>query len=117
FSQNCVYPDVPKGEIYLFAYDVDYSSLAAGYGYTFTNASCVGAQPQEWESQLVLGSAPDGADIFWGKVSLTRTVNPSHSWGDESLTPRVVQGQYMQITGSMLLEQARGLSRVLSVFI
>jgi hypothetical protein len=117
FTQNCVFPDVPKGELYIFEYDIDYTSLGSSYGYTFRNASCVGARPQEWDDQIVLGAVPDGADIFWGKISLTRTVSPTHSWGTESMTPRVVQGQYMQLTGSILLEQVRGLSRVLSVFI
>ena len=117
FSQNCAFPDVPKGEIYFYGYDVNYSALAGGYNYAFTNISTVGARPQEWSNQIVLGAVPAGADIFWGRISLTRTVSPSHAWGNESLTPRVVQGQYMQITGSILLEQVRGLSRVLSVFI
>ncbi|QDZ10512.1 hypothetical protein [Devosia ginsengisoli] len=117
FSRNCVFPDVPKGEGYVYNFDVDYSALAESYGYVFNNASCVLAKPQEWENQITLGAIPDGADIFWGKALLNRTVGPSHSWGVESLTPRIRMNDYIQITGSFLLEQVRGLSRALSVFI
>ena len=117
FSRNCVFPDVPKGEGYQFFFDIDYSALAESYGCVFSNASVVLARPQEWENQLVLGAVPDGADIFWGKALLNRTVGPSHAWSVESLVPRVRMNDYIQITGSFLLEQVRALTRVLSVFI
>lgn len=115
FSQNCAFPDVPKGEIYVWEYDV--RNIPGGYNVVVDNVSCVGARPQDWETQIVLGTVPAGADIFWGKITLSRIVGPSHPWGNESLATRVTQNQAMQITGSMLLEQVRGLSRVLSVFI
>src|SRR5690606_16048208 len=90
---------------------------ASKWNYLFNNASCVGAMPQEWSNSIVLGPAPAGADIFVGRISLDRTVSPSHSWANESLTPRVPMGQSIQITGSLLLEQVRGFCRSLSVYI
>ncbi|MEO9297558.1 hypothetical protein [Devosia alba] len=115
FTTSAVYPDVPKGEGYVWEYHV--VKEPGGYSVAVDNSSSVLARPQEWTNQLVLGAVPAGADIFIGRISLNRTVAPTHSWSSEALVPRVPMNQAMQITGSILLEQVRGLGRVMSVFI
>ncbi len=115
FSANAVFPDVPKGEIYMLQWNILYS--ASKWNFLFNNASCVGAQPQEWSNQIILGPAPAGADTFIGRASLNRTVSPTHSWANEALVPRVTQNQFFQLSGSVLLEQVRGFCRALTVYI
>ncbi|MHA6690606.1 hypothetical protein [Devosia sp. A449] len=115
FAANAVFPDVPKGEIYMLQWNILYS--ASKWNYLFNNASCVGARPQEWTNSIVLGPVPAGADTFIGRVRLNRTVSPTHSWANEALVPRVTQNEFVQLTGSILLEQVRGFCRSLSVYI
>lgn len=120
YSASLAFPDVPKGELYGAAYDIDYTAGGGGpsqYGYDIINVAGVGARPQEWSNTITLGSVPSGAEVFIGRATLSRTVAPSHGWVNGTISPRVPMGVGIQITGSFTLEQELGFGRGLSIYI
>ena len=117
YSFNAAYPDVPKAEVYFWSWVSSYSSGAGEYGWGCTGIAAVGARPQEWSNTLVLGAAPAGADIFLGRAKLTRSVNPSHNWVNQPLVAPPFNDVWVPINGSMMLEEAWGFGRALSVYI
>ncbi|RYE44615.1 MAG: hypothetical protein EOP21_07070, partial [Hyphomicrobiales bacterium] len=80
------FPDANKVQLYQWRYRV---TRGAGDNFiTGREAGCaVGALPQEWSGQVTLAAALSGADIFIGRVVLTRTASPSHTWLAQPLSP------------------------------
>lgn len=115
FSANINFPDVPKREIYGFSWLSRYNFFEEVYRGDLSAHSFVGAAPQEWNNTIILGSVPNGADDFMGRISLTRTSSPSHSWWDSPMTVLPPQGVPIQLAGSILLEQQYGFARALTI--
>lgn len=72
---------------------------------------------EEVESEVVVSSVPDGADFFIGLIKLNRTVDPTHSWCGQSLTPLQKEGEWLPWYGSGMVEAALGLTRLLHLYI
>lgn len=115
FSVSAVYPDANKAGVY--SWSSRYVKVSSNLRVLSWGAYGVGALPQEYSVDYVLGAVPAGADIFLGRIALSRTVGPTHDWAGRPLTPLVPLGVYMPINGSLMLEQGFGISRAMSVLI
>lgn len=118
FTGSISFPDATKNQLYSWAYFIrrsaspDFESQFRGDVSWF---SAVGARPQEWSSTVVLGAAPAGADLFVGRIVLSRTSAPSHTWAGQTISPVMPTGVQIQLGGSMLIELAPGLARALTI--
>lgn len=84
------------------------------------SCSCmITALPEETVTDTVLMAAPAGADFFIGRVKISRTTAPSHTWMGRTLGVLPVQSQWMPIPGSFsaLLESEINVSRAMHIFI
>lgn len=115
YNVNAVYPDAAKAGVY--SWTGRYIKVSANLRVMVWGTYGVGAVPQEYSFDYNLGAAPAGADIFLGRISLSRTVSPTHNWGSRPLTPLIPQGVYMPINGSLMVEQGFGIARAMSVYI
>lgn len=117
-SFSAVFPDAQKNAIRLWSYSVEYRALVTPpYLWECYGMAAVGAQNQEWSNIIDLGPAPSGANMFLGKAQITRTVSPTTTWAGTPLDAPPFNGQWVPINGSMILEQALGISRAMSIYI
>ena len=72
---------------------------------------------QELETAITLKSAPAGANVFFGQVRFTRTVEPTHTWYGRTIPTLQKQGEWIPWFGSGLMEQALGLTRIMHLAI
>lgn len=72
-------------------------------------------RPQEYLASQTLIAAPAGADIFVGRVRLSRTTDPSHTWLGSTLTVLVKEDEWIPWTGSALLEAGLGMARAMHI--
>lgn len=114
YSTDIDFPHVNKTQLYQYEYSVTWAT-GSNYAATRKARSVVGALPQEWSNTVVLGAAPAGADLFVGRISLTRTTHPSHTWRGADITPLLPSGKYFQLTGTVLVEAALGISRAVTI--
>lgn len=117
YSFSAAYPDALKGRIGMWRWFSSYTSLGEAYGYAVIGGSLVGARSQEWNNTIALGPVPAGANLFVGRVRVTRTVSPSHTWLGETLAAPAIAGKWTPLHGSMILERAWGFARALSIYI
>lgn len=73
--------------------------------------------PQEYESSQTLMVAPDGADIFFGFVRVSRTTAPTHTWYGQTIGPLQKESQWIPWIGSGIMEAACGLTRIMHLVI
>lgn len=113
------FPDILKDFHYNWRHGFDYTS--GGGGLVAFDSACfcnLTALPQEFQNQADIATAPVGADIFVGKLILTRTHAPSHTWNGVAIQPKQPQGlQIPFVSGSLLLEAEVGLTRACSIFV
>lgn len=113
------FPDIVKDFQYNWRHGFDYTS--GGGGLVAFDSFCVcnlTARPQEYETESTIVAAPAGADIFVGKVTLTRTGAPSHTWNSVAIQPKQPTGVAIPfISGSLLMEAEVGLARAFSIFV
>ncbi|MFC3704461.1 hypothetical protein ACFOOL_06810 [Devosia honganensis] len=113
FTTDIAFPDANKGQLYTWSYGTNTGPTSIGY---YGNCrTAVGARPQEWSNDVVLASAPTGADLWVGRAMLTHTKAPSHTWLGQTLSPAVPEGAEIQLWGSMVVEIGPGISRGLTV--
>lgn len=113
YSANLNWPDATKSELYQWEYGITRAS-GGNFNATRFARSVVGARPQEWSNNVVLGAIPTGADCFFGRVILNRTIAPSHTWITQTITPMIPQNVAIEIgpgSGSMIIEAAAGIIR------
>jgi hypothetical protein len=115
---NAVFPDVPKGKMYIHGWDLVARSPTTADGSEYARAH-VTALPQEWSNTTVLTAVPPDVDFFAGRVRLNRTVSPSHPWiyNLSNFPPMVKTNEWITLTGSFLLEQTVGFARALSIYV
>ena len=115
---DAVFPDVPKGKMYVHAWDMVARSPTTADGSEWARAH-VTALPQEWSTETNLVAIPADVDFFAGRVRLNRIVSPSHPWlqGLSNLPPMVKTNVWIPLTGSFLLEQSVGFVRALSIYV
>lgn len=116
------YPDPPKDYIYAWRGYQNYGfnpapSTPDSYAQSNTAQVFFTRTPQEWESAQTLMSAPDGADIFFGLLRITRTLDPTHTWYWQTLNTLQPSGVWIPWQGSGMMEVALGLSRALHLSI
>lgn len=114
FTTDIDFPHVNKTQLYQYEYWITQGSLSNSAAERKAR-SVVGALPQEWSNTVVLGAAPAGADLFVGRVAMTRTTSPSHTWRGAGITPLLPAGKFFQLTGTILVEAALGISRAMTV--
>lgn len=115
FTANIDFPNANKSQLYQWQYQIQ---RAPGDNYFAIRIarSVVGALPQEWANTVVLGAAPAGADLFIGRVSMTRTIAPSHTWLTQNISPVIPQGVFMPTDGgSIIVEAAAGIARAMTI--
>lgn len=114
FTGSVSFPDATKNQLYSWEYFI---TRAPGDNFRGDVSwfSAVGARPQEWSSTVVLGAAPAGADLFVGRIVLSRTSAPSHTWAGQTISPVMPTGVQIQLDGSMPIELAPGLARALTI--
>lgn len=114
FSRSITFPDADKVRLDAFRYSV--ARNGGGFRAVGNTRAVVGAHPQEWSEEVVLGDAPKGADLFVGRVELTRTKAPTHPWIGQSIIPFLPQGMQIQVNGgSMIVEAVAGLARAMTI--
>lgn len=115
-SGNVSFPDASKVRLYQWQYRL---SRKPGDEFRMIReaGNAVGALPQEWSSQVTLAPALPGADIFIGRVVLSRTGAPSHAWLGQPLNPVIPMGVAIPITSatSFIVEMGPGISRAMTV--
>lgn len=111
FTSSITFPDAIKTQLYSLQYVI--SDGGGRWGAVGTWYSAVGARPQEWKSTVVLGSAPAGADLWVGRVSLVRTKAPSHTWLGQTID--AIGAQETQLWGSMVVEEGPAIARGLTI--
>jgi hypothetical protein len=118
FAPTLTFPDVAKDICYYWSGSV--VSIGGSPNQQGQACSClITALPEETASDTVLMAAPAGADFFMGRIKISRTGAPSHSWMGRSLGVLPVQSQWMSIPGafSALVESEVNLARAMHVFI
>lgn len=114
YEINIDFPHVNKTILYQFEYTI--RRVTSNQASAVRKArSIIGALPQEWSNTVILGPAPTGADLFVGRVALTRTIAPTHTWGGSDIKTLLPSGQYIQATGTFLVEAALGISRSMTI--
>jgi hypothetical protein len=115
------FPDIVKDFQYNWRHGFDYTAPPGGTKMVAFDSFCVcnlTARPQEYETESTIVAAPAGADIFVGKVTLTRTAAPSHTWNSVAIQPKQPTGVAIPfISGSLLMEAEVGLARAFSIFV
>lgn len=106
------YPDAPKDNF--ITYHNKYVSL--GNSRQESAQSGITATPQQWNAGYILAAMPPKCDHLLVSALLQRTAAPSHDWGYEPLIVRPPQNAWIPMPGSMLLEAAAGISRLLHVY-
>jgi len=115
FTANINYPNATKTRLYQFQYQIQRAPGNEFFAIRIAR-SVVGAKPQEWAETVVLGAAPAGADLFVGRVSMTRTIAPSHTWMTQNISPVIPQGVFMPTDGgSIIVEAAAGIARAMTI--
>lgn len=116
FSTSVAFPDANKTQLYQWQYRV---TRAPGDNFAVIREAitAVGALPQEWSSGPTIAAVPAGADIFIGRIILSRTVSPSHTWLGQPLSPIVPTGVEIPVVGgtSILVEMGPGISRAMTI--
>lgn len=116
FSGSITFPNVTKTRIYLW-----YALVARFVGDNFTvidqAQNIVGAPPQEYSNTTILAPAVSGADIFIGRIQLSRTTSPSHTWLGQPLSTVVPTNVQISLNSAstLLVEMAPGISRALTI--
>lgn len=115
------FPDIVKDFMYNWRHGFDYTNPPGGTKMVAFDSFCVchlTARPQEYEVESTIIAAPPGADIFVGKVVLTRTAAPSHTWNGVAIQPKQAMGVSIPfISGSLLMEAEVGIARACSIFV
>lgn len=116
YSTSLSFPDASKTQLYQWQYRVTRASFE-NFSVIRDAITAVGALPQEWSSVPIISAVPAGADIFIGRIALSRTANPSHTWLGQPLSPIVPTGVEIPVVGgtSILLEMGPGISRALTI--
>lgn len=115
---DIVFPDFSKDYLYQWRHVFSYNSLANQVGYRSDCGTSLTIPKQDFDSETSLVSAPSGADIFVGKIRLTRTSAPSHTWNAETIQPLQPTGVDIPFfSGSLLMEVAFGMSRAFSIYV
>lgn len=113
------FPDITKDFQYNWRHGFDYTS--GGGGMVAFDSFCVcnlTARPQEFEQQTDIATVPTGADIFVGRLALSRTAAPSHTWNGLAIAPKQPMDAWIPfVSGSLLLEAEVGLARACSIFV
>lgn len=115
---NIVFPDIRKGWSYNWRHSYSYTSLGNQVGYSSRCNSFLTALPQEYSDETTVAAAPSGSDIFIGRITLTRTGAPSHTWNGQVIQPLQPVGQIIPfVSGSLLTEAVFGMSRAFSLYV
>ena len=115
FTANIDFPNANKSQLYQFQWQIQRNPGPSYFAIRIAR-SVVGALPQEWANTIVLGAAPAGADLFVGRISMTRTIAPSHTWLTQNISPVIPQGVFMPTNGgTMLVEAAAGIARAMTI--
>jgi hypothetical protein len=115
FTSTLTFPDINKSRLYQWQYRLTRAPFDQFF-MVREAGNAVGALPQEWSSSPVIASAPAGADIFIGRVLLSRTTAPSHTRLGQPLAPAVPTGVEIPLVGgtSMIVETGPGISRAMT---
>lgn len=122
FSTSVSFPH-PVGNDHCYAwsatqtYAFDPSSAPDHYLQQQTAQVFFTSLAEEVETATTLMAAPDGADVFFGMVKLNRTVDPTHAWNGQTLTPLQKEDEWVPWNGSGQIEAALGISRLLHLVI
>jgi hypothetical protein len=114
---SATFPDPEKNWIRWFDWENGYNSLNDTYRVIAVEQPATTVVKQEYNSAPVVIASQTGADFFMGLVSVSRTKAPSHNWRNRSLFVLVPTGVYMNLVGSLILEQAPGFCRALHVYL
>lgn len=119
FSETLSYSNPTFDTIYAWAASQDWvvSGGPDGYSQVNTGQTFFTAVPEEVEVAQDLIDAPDGADCFWGRVTLTRTVAPTHTWCGSTIIPLIKEGKSIPWNGSGKIEAGFGLTRLMHLVI
>ena len=121
FSFNAVFPDVEKGYCRWFQWNNSRTFNASNDTETYQvhteEVPATTAFAQEYAPAEVAIGSQAGADFFMGRMKLLRTAAPSHNWRNLPLVVLPPENVWFNVTGSVLLEQGRGFSRVLHVYL
>lgn len=113
---SAVFPDFSKNYLYNWRHSFSYGGGNVAY-----NSGCAVSltiPPQQWSEETNIVAAPSGADIFVGRLTLTRTAAPNSQWNGENLDPLQPMGVSIPfISGSLLMEAKLGMARALSVYV
>lgn len=112
------FPDFSKDWLYIWSFSSTVGGLGGNqYGWTSQGQTSRTVVPQEWSQVANLMAVPDGCDLFWGRVNITRTGAPSHSWGGQAIDVLPPQNVWVPFNGSMLVEKEDLMARAFSIFI
>lgn len=118
---DAVYPDFTKDYIYTWVHGFRYVKRPnATNDLTYNCAAQTGLTipKQDWQTESTVATAPDGADIWVGRVTLSRTTAPTHSWGGNPIDPlQPMDVAIPFISGSMLMESEVGMARAMSLYV
>ena len=119
YTFNASFPDAVKAKAGFWYWSIQWSPPGApsAYGWHSLGMAGVAAAKQKWTNIIVLGDAPPGANLFLGRARLTRTVSPNTTWMGQTVTPPDFAGRWIPVAGSMLLEQAVGFARAISIYV
>lgn len=114
---SATFPDPEKNWIRWFSWENGFNSLNDSYRVIAAEQPATTAVKQEYNSAPVVIASQPGADFFMGHISVARTKVPSHNWRNRQLFVLVPTGVYMNLVGSLILEQAPGFCRALHVYL
>ncbi|KKB09414.1 hypothetical protein [Devosia chinhatensis] len=115
---NVVFPDFSKDYVYNWRHVFSYSSLANAVGYQSGCATALTIPKQDFAQETTIVAAPADADIFVGRIQLTRTSAPSNQWNGENIDPLQPMGVSIPfISGSLLMEAKFGMARACSIYV
>lgn len=121
-SQVVTFPDPPADYCYAWQGKQNYGfnpspSVPDSYAQSQQARVLFTRLAQEYEDGITLMAAPDGADIFFGQLKLTRTSAPTHTWYGRTLQALQKQGEWIPWQGSGLMEAGLGIARALHLVI
>ncbi|WP_449395596.1 hypothetical protein [Devosia riboflavina] len=112
------FPDIVKDFQYNWRHGFDYTALGDRVAFDSFCVCNLTARPQEYEVESTIVAAPPGADIFVGRLSLARTLAPTHSWNGVAIQPKQPMGVHIPfVSGSLLIEAEVGIARAFSIFV
>ena len=122
FSTSISFPH-PGGNDHCYAwsatqtYAFDPSAAPDHYLQSQTAQIYFSSLAEEVETAVTLAAAPDGADVFFGMVRISRTVDPTHTWCGQTLGTLLPEDVWVPWNGSGMLEAALGLTRLMHLAI